>query len=128
VAAVGGRGGAITLCGNRFRTALDVAGIGRYARKVVTACKRERARRLHTAAPAELAELSKRDPAVLVVNSDDMAWALACALAWGGGAGPRDGHAGWSFNRVGWKAPGTAVRRQCHAELEWLDGGQGLYR
>jgi hypothetical protein len=62
-------------------TALDVAGIGRYARKVVTACKRERARRLHTAAPAELAELSKRDPAVLVVNSDDMAWALACALA-----------------------------------------------
>ena len=62
-------------------TALDVTGNGRYARKVVIACKRERARRLHTVAPAELAELSKRDPSVLVVNSDDMARALASALA-----------------------------------------------
>jgi hypothetical protein len=32
-------------------TALDVAGNGRYARKVVIACKRERARRLHTVTP-----------------------------------------------------------------------------
>jgi SpoVK/Ycf46/Vps4 family AAA+-type ATPase len=62
-------------------TALDVAGNGRYARKVVIACKRERARRLHTVAPAELAELAKSDPSVLVVNADDMARALASALA-----------------------------------------------
>jgi type VII secretion ATPase EccA len=62
-------------------TALDVAGNGRYARKVVIACKRERARRLHTVAPAELAELAKSDPSVLVVNDDDMARALASALA-----------------------------------------------
>jgi type VII secretion ATPase EccA len=62
-------------------TALDVAGNGRYARKVVIACKRERARRLHTVAPAELAELAKTDPSVLVVNDDDMARALASALA-----------------------------------------------
>jgi hypothetical protein len=61
-------------------TALDVAGNGRYARKVVIACKRERARRLHVMAPAELAELAKSDPSVLVVNSDDMARALASAL------------------------------------------------
>jgi hypothetical protein len=40
-------------------TALDVAGNGRYARKVVIACKRERARRLHVMAPAELSELAK---------------------------------------------------------------------
>ena len=62
-------------------TALDVAGNGRYARKVVIACKRERARRLHTVAPAELAELASTDPSVLVVNDDDMARALASALA-----------------------------------------------
>jgi type VII secretion ATPase EccA len=62
-------------------TALDVAGNGRYARKVVIACKRERARRLHTIAPAELAELANTDPSVLVVNSDDMVRALASALA-----------------------------------------------
>jgi type VII secretion ATPase EccA len=62
-------------------TALDVAGNGRFARKVVIACKRERARRLHTVAPAELAELAKTDPSVLVVNDDDMARALASALA-----------------------------------------------
>ena len=62
-------------------TALDVAGNGRYARKVVIACKRERARRLHTVAPAELAELSRSDPSMLVVNADDMARALASALA-----------------------------------------------
>jgi hypothetical protein len=51
-------------------TVLNVAGNGRYARKVVIACKRERARRLHTVAPTELA---KSDPSVLVVNADDMA-------------------------------------------------------
>jgi type VII secretion ATPase EccA len=62
-------------------TALDVAGNGRFARKVVIACKRERARRLHTVAPAELAELAKSDPSVLVVNDDDMRRALASALA-----------------------------------------------
>jgi hypothetical protein len=62
-------------------TTLDVAGNGRYARKVVIACKRERARRLHVMAPAELSELAKADPSVLVVNSDDMARALASALA-----------------------------------------------
>jgi type VII secretion ATPase EccA len=62
-------------------TALDVAGNGRYARKVVVACKRERARRLHTVAPAELADLAKTDPSALVVSSDDMRRALASALA-----------------------------------------------
>jgi hypothetical protein len=62
-------------------TNLDVAGNGRYARKVVIACKRERARRLQTIAPAELAELANSDPSVLVVNHDDMARALASALA-----------------------------------------------
>jgi type VII secretion ATPase EccA len=62
-------------------TALDVAGNGRYARKVVIACKRERARRLHTVAPAELASLAKTDPSVLVVNDDDMRRALTSALA-----------------------------------------------
>ena len=62
-------------------TALDVASNGRYARKVVVGCKRERARRLHTLPPAELAELAKSDLSVLVVNADDMARALASALA-----------------------------------------------
>ena len=62
-------------------TALDVAGNGRYARTVVVACRRERARRLHVVGPAELAELAKTDPSVLVVNDDDMARALASALA-----------------------------------------------
>jgi hypothetical protein len=62
-------------------TALDVAGNGRYARKVVIACKPERSRRLHTVAPAQLAELAKTDPTLLVVNPDDMARALASALA-----------------------------------------------
>lgn len=61
-------------------TALDVAGNGRYARKVVIACKRERARRLHTVAPQELAELASTDPSVLVVSDDDMHRALASAL------------------------------------------------
>ena len=42
---------------------------------------RERARRLDVMAPAELAELAKTDPSVLVVNPDDLARALAFALA-----------------------------------------------
>jgi type VII secretion ATPase EccA len=62
-------------------TALDVAGNGRYARKVAIACKRERARRLHTLAPADLAELARTDPSALTVNADDMARALASALS-----------------------------------------------
>jgi hypothetical protein len=51
------------------------------ARKVVIACKRERAPRLHVMAPAELAELANTDPSVLVVNDDDTARALASALS-----------------------------------------------
>ena len=39
-------------------TSLDVAGNGRYARKVVIACRRERTRRLHVVV-AELSELAK---------------------------------------------------------------------
>jgi type VII secretion ATPase EccA len=66
-------------------SALDVAGNGRYARKVVIACKRERARRLHTVPPQELAELAKTDPSVLIVNNDDMRRALASALTGGDG-------------------------------------------
>jgi type VII secretion ATPase EccA len=62
-------------------TALDVAGNGRYARKVAIACKRERARRLHTLAPADLAELARTDPSALTVSADDMARALASALS-----------------------------------------------
>jgi hypothetical protein len=62
-------------------TALDVAGNGRYARKVVIACKRERARRLHTVAPTDLAELARADPSALIVSADDMARALASALS-----------------------------------------------
>lgn len=58
-------------------TALDIAGNGRYARKVVVACKRERARRLSSNTPEELAALAAADPSLLVVNTDDMARALA---------------------------------------------------
>jgi type VII secretion ATPase EccA len=61
-------------------TALDVAGNGRYARKVVIACKRERARRLSGNTPEELAALADSDPTVLVVNTDDMSRALASSL------------------------------------------------
>jgi type VII secretion ATPase EccA len=67
-------------------TLLDVAGNGRYARKVIIACKRERARRLHTVAPSELAALAKADPTVLTVNDEDMQRALESALSAGGGA------------------------------------------
>jgi type VII secretion ATPase EccA len=61
-------------------TALDVAGNGRFARKVVVHCKHERARRLSSLAPAQLAQA---DPADLVVNEDDMRRALGAALATG---------------------------------------------
>jgi hypothetical protein len=62
-------------------TNLDVAGNGHYTRKVVIAwanvnapagCKRSRPRSWR---------LAKSDPSVLVVNDDDMARALASALA-----------------------------------------------
>jgi hypothetical protein len=51
----------------------------RYARKVVVACKRERARRLDRLAPApdDLEALVRADPGALNVNEDDMARALA---------------------------------------------------
>jgi hypothetical protein len=65
-------------------TLLDFAGNGRYVRKVILGCKRERARRLHTVPPAELAALASTDPGALVVNDDDMARALAAALTTAG--------------------------------------------
>ncbi|MBY0286741.1 MAG: AAA family ATPase [Mycobacteriaceae bacterium] len=72
-------------------TALDIAGNGRYARKVVIACKRERARRLSSNTPEELAALAAADPSVLVVNTDDMSRALASSLSGDGApASPTD--------------------------------------
>ena len=62
-------------------TALDVAGNGRYARKVVIACKRERARRLRDVPPHELAEIATRKPEVLLVHEEDMRRALASAAS-----------------------------------------------
>ena len=59
-------------------TALDTAGNGRFARKVIVHCKHERARRLSTTPPQLLAQA---DPADLVVNDDDMRRAIAAALA-----------------------------------------------
>ncbi|MFS0901044.1 AAA family ATPase [Mycolicibacterium litorale] len=69
-------------------TALDIAGNGRYARKVVVACKRERARRLSSNTPEELAALAAADPSLLVVNTDDMARALASSQSGDIGAAP----------------------------------------
>jgi type VII secretion ATPase EccA len=62
-------------------TMLDVAGNGRHARKVVGACKSERARRLHRTAPLpqDLENLIRTDPSVLKVNVDDMHRALTQA-------------------------------------------------
>lgn len=62
-------------------TMLDVAGNGRYARKVVGACKSERARRLYRAAPLpqDLEQLVQADPSALKVNIDDMQRALTQA-------------------------------------------------
>jgi hypothetical protein len=64
---------------HRSGTMLDIAGNGRYARKVTVACRRERARRLHRLAPAppDLETLVRTEPAVLKVNADDMQRALA---------------------------------------------------
>ncbi|ANW68224.1 hypothetical protein BCA37_30640 (plasmid) [Mycobacterium sp. djl-10] len=62
-------------------TALDAAGNGRYARKVVLACKRERARRLHTLGSAGLRELAAADRSAFDVTDDDMARALVSALS-----------------------------------------------
>jgi type VII secretion ATPase EccA len=59
-------------------TALDSAGNGRFARKVIIHCKHERARRLSTTAPDLLAQASSED---LIVNDDDMRRAIAAALA-----------------------------------------------
>jgi type VII secretion ATPase EccA len=62
-------------------TMLDVAGNGRYARKVVSACKSERARRLYRAAPSpqDLEQLVRAEPTALKVNVDDMQRAVAQA-------------------------------------------------
>jgi SpoVK/Ycf46/Vps4 family AAA+-type ATPase len=62
-------------------TMLDVAGNGRYARKVVAACKSERARRLYRTAPQpqDLEALVRADPSALKVSVDDMMRALAKA-------------------------------------------------
>jgi hypothetical protein len=59
-------------------TALDTAGNGRFARKVVIHCKHERARRLSTTPPHLLAQASNDD---LIVNEDDMRRAIAAAMA-----------------------------------------------
>ncbi|MDT5011881.1 MAG: hypothetical protein QOH57_3498, partial [Mycobacterium sp.] len=59
-------------------TALDTAGNGRFARKVVIHCKHERARRLSTTPPHLLAQASDID---LIVNDDDMRRAIAAALS-----------------------------------------------
>jgi len=59
-------------------TALDTAGNGRFARKVVLHCKHERARRLSTTPPHLLADASDDD---LIVNDDDMRRAIGAALA-----------------------------------------------
>jgi type VII secretion ATPase EccA len=58
-------------------TALDTAGNGRFARKVVIHCKHERARRLSTTPPHLLTQASDDD---LIVNDDDMRRAIAAAL------------------------------------------------
>jgi type VII secretion ATPase EccA len=60
-------------------TMLDVAGNGRYARKVTVACRRERARRLHRLAPSpqDLERLVRTDPSVLKVSVEDMQGAIA---------------------------------------------------
>ena len=64
---------------NDSGTLLDVAGNGRYARKVTVACRRERARRLHRLAPnpQELDQLVRTDPSMLKVSVEDMHRALA---------------------------------------------------
>ncbi len=55
-------------------TMLDASSNGRYARKVVGACKNERAHRLYWTAPLpqNLDQLAPADPSVLRVSVDDM--------------------------------------------------------
>ncbi|MBV8350543.1 MAG: AAA family ATPase, partial [Mycolicibacterium sp.] len=60
-------------------TALDAAGNGRFARKVIRACKTERARRHCDRDPLALAALAETNPDELVVSVDDMARAVASA-------------------------------------------------
>jgi type VII secretion ATPase EccA len=59
-------------------TMLDVAGNGRYARKIAVACRRERARRLHRLAPSpqDLDQLVRADQSILKVNAEDMQRAI----------------------------------------------------
>ncbi|MDT5240582.1 MAG: hypothetical protein QOD97_2780, partial [Mycobacterium sp.] len=59
-------------------TALDTAGNGRFARKVIVHCKHERARRLSARPPQLLAQATDTD---LIVNEDDLRRAIAAALA-----------------------------------------------
>ena len=57
---------------------LDVAGNGRYARKIAVACRRERARRLHRLAPSpqDLDQLVRADQSILKVSAEDMQRAI----------------------------------------------------
>lgn len=59
-------------------TMLDVAGNGRYARKIAVACRRERARRLHRLAPSpqDLDHLVRADQSILKVSAEDMQRAI----------------------------------------------------
>ena len=59
-------------------TMLDVAGNGRYARKIAVACRRERARRLHRLAPSpqDLDQLVRADQSILKVSAEDMQRAI----------------------------------------------------
>lgn len=59
-------------------TALDTAGNGRFARKVIVHSKHERARRLSARPPQLLAQATDTD---LIVNEDDLRRAIAAALA-----------------------------------------------
>jgi type VII secretion ATPase EccA len=60
-------------------TMLDIAGNGRYARKIAVACRRERARRLHRLAPnpQDLDQIVRADPSILKVSAEDMERAIA---------------------------------------------------
>lgn len=60
-------------------TRLDRAGNGRFARKVVVACKRERARRLKDYTSSELEQIKATRPHDLVVQPEDMQRALAAS-------------------------------------------------
>ncbi|QZA16201.1 AAA family ATPase [Mycobacterium malmoense] len=62
-------------------TLRDVAGNARYAREVIEACQRVRARRLHRRAPhrRDLGQLLCTDPSVLHVNTTDMERAITAS-------------------------------------------------